>query len=291
MSCGNPIENSSLPRRPLGRTGWDSPLVVFGGVTVMGMRQEEASELVAYALDAGVNQFDVAPTYGDSELLVGNALPGNREEVFINCKTTQRTKAGAAAELRASLKRLGTDYVDLYQFHALDNPDDLQVVFGPDGAMEAFAEAKQQGLIRFIGITGHRPDNILAALQQYDFDTVMFPVNFVIWEHSDYGRSLLAEASRRNIGVLAIKALATRRWQEGEEKLFPNCWYKPVSEQRDVELAVRFTLSQPVTAIVPSGDPELFKKALRAACRYSPPAAEELQALKAMAADLEPIFS
>ncbi len=289
-STGSPVQGRSMTRRPLGHTGWDSPLVILGGVTLIGMKQDEANRFVAQALDAGVNQFDVAPTYGDCEVVLGRALPGNREQVFIDCKTTQRTKDGAATELRNSLQRLGTEYIDLYQFHALDSPDDLETVLGPGGAMEAFQEAKQQGRIRFIGITGHRPDNILAALGRYDFDTVMFPVNFVIRQHSDYGKALLAKAKQRDIGVMAIKALASRRWQEGEHTSFPNCWYKPVSSERDVNLAVRFTLSQPVTAIIPSGDPGLFSKALWAAANYSPLAPDELEELRARAAHLQPIF-
>lgn len=279
-----------LECRLLGRTGHYRSVVTLGGIVVMNEEQADADRLVGEALDAGVNGVDVAPTYGDAELKLGHALRGKREQVFLGCKTTKRDKAGAAEELRKSLQRLETDYFDLYQFHGLDKPEELEQATGPGGALEAFLEAKQAGLIRFIGITGHRPETLLAALRRYDFDTVMFPYNFIL-AHYGYGQELLAEARRRNLGVLAIKPIAMRGWETGEARTAPKCWYKPFSTHHEISLAMRWVLAQPITTAIPSGDMTLFRRALKAAQHLNPLRPEEIAELEAKAEQLKPLFT
>ena len=285
-----PPTGSALARRPLGKTGHDDAIVAFGGIVVRDEPQERANELVARAVAMGVNHFDVAPTYGDAEIKLGEALKLYRKKVFLACKTTKRTKKEAAEELRRSLERLQTDYFDLYQFHGLDDPDQLETVFSPGGALEAFVEAREKGLIRHIGMTTHRPENLLEALKHFPIETAMFPINFVIFMRTDYGKRVLDELAEKGVGIIAIKPIAARRWHEGEERKWPKCWYKPLDDPHQIDLAVRWTLERPVSTIIPSGHAELFEMAAKAALSYRPLSAEEKQELERMAQLLTPIF-
>ncbi len=271
------------------RTGFRRSVITLGGIVVMNEEQSVADEVVDQVLEAGVNAVDVAPTYGDAEIKLGNALRGKRDLVFLGGKTGKRDKAGAAEELRNSLERLQTDHLDLYQFHSLDKPEELDQVLGPGGAMDAFEEAKAEGLIRFVGITGHRTDTLLEALRRYDFDTVMLPYNFIL-DHYGYGRVVVEEALKRGCGVLAIKPIAQRRWEEGETRTAPKCWYKPFSTNHEISLMVRWLLGTPVTSLIPSGDVRLFRRALRAAEHYQPLTAAELAELEKKAEGVKPLF-
>jgi predicted aldo/keto reductase-like oxidoreductase len=179
--------------------------------------------------------------------------------------------------------------VDLYQFHGLDKPEELAQVMGPDGALEAFQEARQQGLIRFIGITSHRPDTLLKAIGEFQFDSVVLPYNF-IFGHYGYGKALLEEAWRQGLAVSAIKPLAESCWGADETHTCPKTWYKPFTDEADVRLCVRWILGQRVTTAIPSGDMRLFRLALAAAQQYTPLTAEELAALDVKAAGLQPLF-
>ena len=283
-------EIAPIARRPLGTTGHESGVVALGGLTVAGEDQKQVNQFVDDALAAGVNHIDVAPTYGDAELLFGTALAGRRNEVFLACKTIRRDKQGATEELHRSLERLQTDHLDLYQMHALDDPEERRQALGPGGALEAFVEAREQGVVRFIGITGHNPDNLLAALDEFDFDTVMFPISFIL-QHHGFGLELLAEANRRSIGVIAIKSIAERRYHEGEARRYPNCWYKPLNTNEEISRAVWYVLAQPVTTIVSSGSIRLFRRSLAAAQHLRPLSPEEKSALQTKAAATKPLFS
>ncbi|HEY3398806.1 MAG TPA: aldo/keto reductase [Armatimonadota bacterium] len=278
-----------LEARMLGHTGHYRSVVTLGGIVVMNEDQDAVDRLVDDAIDAGVNGVDVAPSYGDAELKLGHALRGKRDLVFLGCKTGLRDKAGAAAELRRSLERLETDRFDLYQFHGLDKPEELEQVLGPDGALEAVLEAKAEGLVRFIGLTGHRPDTLMTALQRFEFDTVMFPYNFIL-NHHGYGEDLLQDAWARGVGILAIKPIAARRWEEGEARPQPKCWYKPFATNHEISLAVRWVLGQRVSTIIPSGDMTLFRRALKAAQHNSPLLDAERLELERKAAEFAPLF-
>lgn len=279
-----------LERRSLGRTGQKSSVVVLGGIVVMNEEQSLADRVVGEALEAGVNHLDVAPTYGDAEVKLGQALRGRRDEIFLACKTARRDKQGATEELHNSLRRLQTDHLDLYQMHALDKPEELQQALGPGGALEAFLEAREQGLIRFIGITGHRPPTLQEALRQFEFDTIMFPLNFIL-HHYNFGKELLKEANQRGVGVIAIKPIAHRPWAPEEPHRFKKTWYCPFSTNRDISLAMAYVLSQPVTTAIPSGDVRLFRRALSAAAHARPLTPQQVQAMHDRAASTEPLFA
>jgi len=232
--------NPDATHRRLGRTDQVGFIVGLGGITPMPMEHDDAVRLANEAIDAGVNHLDVAPTYGDAQAKMGEVLRRRRDEVFLSCKTAQRDADGARAELEESLRLLQTDHIDLYQFHALDTLEDLDRVTAPGGALETFLEARDEGLVRYLGVTGHRIETHMETLQRIDLDTVMAPVNFRTIDRVRGPGGLIELARSRGMGVIAIKA--TTRGEIG-----------PTAD------AYRFTLSQDVDITMPAG------KELRAA--------------------------
>lgn len=282
-----------MERRTLGRTGRELSLVGLGGVVFVGMNDTEAVEIVSEAIDRGVNYFDVAPSYGadqETEKRLGAGLDGRRDSVFLACKTAVRTREGAEAELNRSLQYLRTDYVDLYQLHAITTREDVETAFGPGGAMATFIAARDAGKVKHLGFSAHSIEAALLALEKFPFDSALFPVNFVTFYNGDFGRQIFAKAQELGFGCLALKAMARTHWKEGAARPFPHCWYEPISDPHFAELAFRFTLSQPVTAAVPPGDPRLFRLALDFAERFTPITEPELAELRAYGQPLEPIF-
>jgi aryl-alcohol dehydrogenase-like predicted oxidoreductase len=263
-----------MERRRLGRTGQQSSVVALGTAALGRVSQDVADKAIQAALDAGVNHIDVAPSYGEAELRVGPWMPRIRDQVFLGCKTLERSRDGAWAELQRSLERLQTDRLDLYQLHSVGKPEEMEQALAPGGALEALVEARNQGLTRRLGITGHfhsAPSTFLAALQRFDFDTVMFPLNFVLWAIPEYRRdaeALLAECQRRDVGVHVLKALAGGPWKNGARPY--TTWYKPLEQQPEIDRAVAFALSQPVTTLCSVGDVTLLPKMLAAAERAQP---------------------
>jgi len=251
---------------------------------------DEARQRVREAIEAGVNYFDVAPTYGDAEEKLGPALAPYRREVFLACKTTQRRAAEATAELDRSLKRLQTDHVDLYQFHGVTTTEDVETIFGPGGAMEAFGAAKQAGKVRFLGFSAHSVEAALAMLDRFRFDSILFPFSFATWHAGNFGPQVLAKAKEEGVGILALKAMARGPWRENAARTHPKCWYEPLSEPAEAKLGLRFTLSHPVTAAVPPGDENLFRLALSLARDLPALTDAEAEALKERALKGEPIF-
>lgn len=254
-----------LARRPLGRTGEKLSVVGFGGIVVMDETAADAARFVGEAIDAGINYFDVAPSYGNAEEMLGPALEPWRKGVFLACKTTERTKAGAERELHQSLKRLRTDRVDLYQMHALTTEEDTSVAFGPGGALEAFVEAKKAGLTRYLGFSAHSETAALNAMETFPFDTVLFPLNLGSWKHGHFGPKALEAARSRGMGLLALKALGKRALHDGEPRPWKKCWYAPVETYEEAVAGLRFTLSLGVTAAVSPSHIELLRWAIRAA--------------------------
>lgn len=285
-----------IPRRPLGRTGIELSVVGLGGIAVMGGTQAEADRVVAEAIDRGVNYVDVAPSYGggEAEQKLGPALKGRRDGVFLACKTTRRDRDGAAQELRASLARLGTDHVDLYQMHALqDVQKDVEAALGPGGAIEAFRAARAQGLTRFLGFSAHAAEAALKAIGSGAFDTVLYPINFVCHYQGRFEQEVLQAARDHGLGVLALKAMARTQWPAGSkpaDRAYPKCWYEPISDPAEAALALRWTLGQGVTAAIPPGDARLFRLALNVAAKDRLPSAAEEEALQRLAAALVPVF-
>lgn len=282
-----------LPRRAYGDTGERLSIIGFGGIVVAGVDQEHANRVVAEAVEKGVNYFDVAPSYGDAETKLGPALEPYRKNVFLACKTTQRTKDGAAAELKESLRRLRTDHLDLYQFHAIaDVQKDVDAAFGPGGAMEVFLEAKKQGRVRYLGFSAHSEEAALAAMERYDFDSILFPVNFATFYKGNFGPRVIAAAKAKGLARLALKALARQQWPKDDplRQEYPKCWYQPLTDRNESKLALYFTLSQSITAAIPPGDESLFRLALDLAMGFRPISQKEKETLQTLAQSLTPVF-
>ena len=281
-----------IEKRSLGRTGEMLSVIGFGGIVVRDTSPAEASSLVKQAIDAGINYFDVAPSYGNAEIMLGPALEPYRKGIFLACKTQMRTRKDARAELEKSLTNLRTDHFDLYQFHAVTTMKDVETIHGPDGAMETFLEARKEGKIRFIGFSAHSVEAALAMMEKYDFDTILFPVNYRTWHAGNFGPQVLAQAQEKGMGILALKAMAKGPWPEGaDRKKYPKCWYEPLITPEDITMGLRFTLSHPVTAAVPPGDQDLFRIALSVSSRLSPLKKSEIQAVKLKGLEGDPLFS
>ncbi|MCK5734567.1 MAG: aldo/keto reductase, partial [Candidatus Latescibacteria bacterium] len=237
-----------MEKRLLGHTGETLSVVGFGGIVVSQEASSTANRLVAQAVERGVNYFDVAPSYGNAEERLGPALEPYRRSVFLACKTGKRTKEEASEELRGSLKCLRTDHFDLYQLHGVNTLEEVERIMGPGGAMEALVEAREQGLVRYLGFSSHAEEAALALLDRFAFDTMLFPFNWVCWHQGHFGSRVLEKAREKTVGILALKALAKRKRKEGEERKWPKCWYAPVEDSEEASLALRFVLSKPITA-------------------------------------------
>ena len=209
----------AIPKRPLGKTGEQLSIIGLGGIVVMNAEPKHAASVVAECIERGINYFDVAPTYGDAELKLGPALKPYRDKVFLACKTDNRDRAGAKESLDASLKRLQTDYFDLYQLHAIMHvEEDVKAALSKDGAIQTLLEARKQGIIRYIGFSAHSVEAALVAMREFDFDTILYPINFGCHYRSGFDKEVIAEANKRGMGILALKAMTKQRWQSDEEK-------------------------------------------------------------------------
>lgn len=279
-----------LERRALGKTGEKLSIVGFGGIVVMNATTEQAAERVRAAIDAGVNYFDVAPSYGNAEDMLGPALEPYRKGVFLACKTQGRTKEAATKELEASLKKMRTDHFDLYQHHAVTRRSDVETILGPGGAMEAFEAAKKAGKVRFCGFSAHSVEAATALMEGYAFDTILFPVNYATWHAGGFGPQVLAKAKEKGMGILCLKAMAKGPWPEGATKRYAKCWYEPLDAPEDAAMGLRFTLSHPVTAAIPPGDETLFALALKLAAGFQPLAPAEVEAIKTRGLAAAPLF-
>ncbi len=280
----------TLERRALGRTGEKLSIVGFGGVVVMNTTSEQASALVAEAIDAGVNYFDVAPSYGNAEDMLGPALEPHRKGVFLACKTQGRTREAAARELESSLRKMRTDHFDLYQHHAVTKRADVETILGPGGAMEAFLAAKKAGKIRFIGFSAHSVEAALALLEGHAFDTILFPVNYGTWNAGHFGPQVLAQAQEKGMGILCLKSVCKQPWPQGAPHRYDKCWYEPFDTPEEVSAALRFTLSHPITAAIPPGNEGIFRMTLQAAQRFEPLSPAEAEAMKAKGLAATPLF-
>lgn len=284
-------EKGKIEKRSLGKTGEMLSMIGFGGIVVSGVTAEEASASVKLAIDTGINYFDVAPSYGNAEEMLGPALEPYRKNVFLACKTQGRTRDDARKELEQSLKYLRTDHFDLYQHHAVTELKDVDTILGPGGAMETFLEARKEGKIRFIGFSAHSVEAAMALMNGFDFDTILFPVNFTTWNAGNFGPQVLARAQEKKMGILALKAMARGPWQQGADRSrYPNCWYEPLTTPEDIVMGLRFTLSHPVTAAVTPGDPSLFRMALQLHGKIKPLKKSEMLVIKEKGLKGEPLF-
>lgn len=297
LKASESIANGTTPsnpiaRRRLGKTGEQLSIVGFGGIVVMNEESGAASNIVAEAVDRGINYFDIAPSYGNAQERLGPALAPYRKNCFLACKTDGRMKDDSRKQLEESLRLLKTDHVDLYQFHALTKMTDLDTVLGPGGAMETMEAAKKEGKIRYIGFSVHSAETALAAMDRYNFDTVLFPVNWVLFTQAGFGPQILKRAREKKMGILALKGMAKTVWPADQKQNHPEpkCWYRPARFPDEASLGLRWTLGHPITAAIPPGDERYFRLAMDVAQNYKPLEAHEEQALLNGGRGVEPIF-
>lgn len=264
-----------ISRLPFGRTGHHSTRTIFGGAALGSVSQAQADRTLDVLLRYGVNHIDTAPRYGESEVRIGAWMPRHRREFFLATKTGMRTAAEAREEIHRSLERLRVDSVDLLQLHSLAHPDDWERALGPGGALEAAIEARDQGLTRFIGVTGH--GWTIAAmhrrsLERFHFDSVLLPYNFLMHQNERYRRdveAVLALCQRRHVAVQMIKTLARGPWATTDRTRAT--WYQPLEEPADIERAVHWALARPGVFVNTAGDIGLLPLILEAASRFEGP--------------------
>ncbi len=269
-----------MEKRRLGKTGQMSSILIFGGFALFHISQKDADATIEMALASGINQVDVSPFYGEAEKHLGSWFKRHGKQFFLTCKTAERKKNGAWESLKKSLETLHVDHFDIFQLHGVDDINVLKTTLGPGGAMEAILEAKEQGLVRFIGITGHNPPVHNQALQLFDFDTVMFPLNRVHATHfTDWNdwRQLLKTARQKDVGLMAIKSVAKRAWEGEQARSHHDTWYEPFTDAKEVEKSLRYTLSQDIAAAVLPGELSIWPTMLDVAKKFKPMTAREQQ--------------
>ncbi|MBK9927556.1 MAG: aldo/keto reductase [Anaerolineales bacterium] len=284
-----------METRRFGRTGHMSTLAIFGGAAFWEISQADADKVMEQVIEAGVNHIDIAPSYGQAEERVGPWMPRERGRFFLGCKTTERTKQGAWDEMQRSFKRLQTETFDLYQCHAITTMEELDAVTMKGGALEAFVEARQRGLIQYIGITGHgadAPKIYLEALRRFDFDSILFPLNFVQMgnpEYRTYAEKLIAECKAKDVGTMIIKTITKAPW--GERKHTATTWYEPFDQAEDIQRAVNFALSYDVTGLCTVGDTRILPLVLQACKNFKPMNEAEQQKMIKTSGQYEPLFA
>jgi aryl-alcohol dehydrogenase-like predicted oxidoreductase len=281
-----------MERRRLGRLGRENSVLIFGGAALGEATEEAADAAMQQALDAGVDHFDTAADYGESEVHYGRWMPEIRDRIFLSTKTGDRERDAARRSIERSLERLRVDYVDLIQLHAVCDPEDLDRATGPGGALEAAIQAKEEGLVGAVGITGHgheAPATHLEALSRYPFDTVLTPWNYILSTDEDYRRdyeALVGEIERQDAGLMTIKTVSRRNWPEGDPQRDQRytTWYEPFDQREYVDAAVSFVLSYPeITGIAMVGDVTLVPMMLEAEGRRT--SREEAEKVLAAAPD------
>ncbi|MFO1499021.1 MAG: aldo/keto reductase [Verrucomicrobiota bacterium] len=285
--------DKNMPKRALGRTGLTVSIVGYSGLALREDTQERCTAAIHQAFDRGVNYYDVAPAYADGvcENKMGIALQGlDRTAFHLACKTKMRDREGCQMELERSLSRLKTDYFDVYQLHHLVQPADVRKALGPGGAMEAILKAKEKGQVRLIGFSAHTTKAALEAMRLFQFDTVMFPINFVEYYTRDFGKAVLEKAKEQGAAVLSIKVMHAGAPKPGEKLTHP-WWYRALEDQDEVNMAWRFSLSLPgvVTGFAPAYL-DLVEKAITAGQAFRPATEVDREKLQAMAAGQGSIF-
>jgi predicted aldo/keto reductase-like oxidoreductase len=265
----------AVQQRRLGRTGHQSSVLIYGAAALAGVDQDTADASVQLALDAGINHFDVAASYGEAELRLGPWMGGIRDRIFLATKTGLRDRDDAWAEVNRSLERLRTDRLDLIQIHAVGDTEELDLVTRPGGSLEAVVRAREEGLAGAVGITGHghqAPATHLEALRRFPFDTVLSPLNWVLGQDRTYladYQALVAEVQAQDAGLMIIKAASRRNWPEGAEHGY-STWYEPFDDQERIDAAVAWVLSHPeVIGIATPGDVRLLPLVIEAERRLA----------------------
>ena len=277
-----------------GRTGHASTRVIFGAAALGAVPQRVADETLDVLLRYGVNHIDVASSYGDAELRIRPWLQREPDRFFVATKGDERTANGARAELRRSLDRLGVDHIDLWQLHSLADPIEWDVALSPGGAIEAAVEAREQGLVRWIGVTGHGAQiaaTHVRSLERFDFDSVLLPYNFVTMQNSYYAanfEALYRTCQERRVAMQTIKSIALRPWTGRPHTR--STWYEPLERQDDIDLAVWWALSRPGIFLDSVGDVGLLPKVLDAASRFTEPPDDAAMTALVERSRSEPLF-
>lgn len=283
-----------IAKQPFGRTGHMSTRTIFGAAALSRVTQEEADRTLELLLTYGVNHIDTAASYGDAELRIGPWMAQYRQQFFLATKTGRRTYQEARDEFHRSLERLRVDRVDLLQLHNLVDPQEWEVAMGPGGALEAAVEAREQGLVRFLGVTGHGVTVAAMhkrSLERFDFDSVLLPYNYVMMQNPQYAadfEALMALCQARNVAVQTIKSITRAPW--GDKPHTAATWYEPLEDQADIDKAVHWVLGRPGIFLNTVGDIHVLPKVLDAADRFqAPPSDAEMRELMEKLA-MEPLF-
>ena len=284
-----------METRQFGRTGHMSTIAIFGAAAFWEISQEDADKTMEQVIEAGINHIDVAPGYRQAEMRIGPWMPRERGRFFLGCKTMERTREGAWKEMHESLKRLQTETFDLYQCHAITSMEELDAVTMQGGALEAFEAARREGLTRFLGITGHgahTPQIFLEALRRFDFDSVLFPLNFVQMANPEYrthAEELIAVCKARDVGTMVIKSITKGPW--GERQHTATTWYEPFEDMDKIQQGVNFALSHEVTGICTAADTRILPLVLRACENFSRLSKDQMEEMIKSGEQYEPLFS
>jgi len=284
-----------METRRFGRTNHMSTVAIFGAAAFWEISQKDADKVMEQVIAAGINHIDVAPSYGQAELRIGPWMPRERNRFFLGCKTQERTKDGAWDELRASLKLLQTESFDLYQFHAVTSMEELDKITMSGGALEAVIQAKKDGLTKYIGITGHgadAPEIYLEALRRFDFDSVLFPINYVQMANPTYRKhteDLIAECNIKDVGTMVIKSITKGPWED--KKHTATTWYEPFEEAGEIQKAINFVLSYPITGICTAGDTRILPLVIEACKNFKLLSPDEMESLIMAGKSFQPLFA
>lgn len=283
-----------IHRQPFGRTSHQSSRVIFGAAAFSRVNQDDADRTLEVLLEYGVNHIDTAARYGDSELRIGKWMGRHRQDFFIATKTRERSYQAAWDDLRRSLDRLRVDAVDLWQFHNLVDPHEWDVAMGEDGALAAAVEAREQGLTRFVGVTGHGlaiPSMHLRSLERFAFDSVLLPYNVTMMRTPQYAadvNALLKVCTERDVAVQTIKSLAVGPWQGPPTR---GTWYQPLEAQADIDAAVHWVLGSPEVFLNTTGDIHILPRLLDAASRFEGRPSEEAMKAAVSRTGMVPLFT
>ena len=284
-----------IPQKPFGRTGHRSTRTIFGAAALGTVTQEEADRTLELLLKYGINHIDTAASYGESELRIGPWMQEHRKDFFLATKTEKRTYQGAKDELSRSLERLQVKQVDLWQMHFLVDPDDLKTALAPGGALEAFIEAKDEGLVRYLGVTGHGliiPSHLETCLDIYSFDSILLPFNFIQMQNPVYAsefEALIQRCKAQNVAVQTIKSISRGPKSEGDQD--HATWYEPLVDDRAIANAVHWVLGHPDVFLNTVGDIHLLKKVLLAADSFESQPPDEIMQADLKEFEIKPLFT
>ncbi len=284
-----------IPDKMFGRTGHKSKRVIFGAVAFLEATQDEADTTMEILLKHGINHIDAAASYGDAELRLGPWMKRHRNRFFLATKTEERSYSKAKAELEQSLERLQTDYVDLWQIHALVDPGEWETAMGPNGALEAFIGAREKGLVKYLGVTSHgvvAPSIHLRSLERFDFDTVLLPYNYLMMQNPKYAADfskLSHICNQRNVAMQTIKALA--RGCLGDQEKVRTVWYDPIENESAIEHSVHWVLGNPDVFLNSVGDTYLLPKVLEAASHFHQRPSDEVMHQDIKENNMTPLFT